>query len=59
MTRRTDEKQSLRVAETGWAEAHRLPRKGVRTCVAAVADERVSPAARAAGTEGNIVRGDD
>ncbi|MEW2299472.1 hypothetical protein AB0958_05720 [Streptomyces sp. NPDC006655] len=58
MTRRTDEKQSLRVAQTGWAKARRLPRRGVRTCVAAVADESASPAARTS-AEWNIVRGDD
>ncbi|MEU2332440.1 hypothetical protein ABZ770_12970 [Streptomyces sp. NPDC006654] len=58
MTSRTDEKQSLRVAQTGWAKARRLPRKGVRTCVAAVADESASPAAHP-GAEGNIVRGED
>ncbi|WP_167391709.1 hypothetical protein [Streptomyces humi] len=58
MTRPTAQKPALRVARTGWAKKRHLPRRGVRTCVAAVADESASPAARS-GAEWNIVRGDD
>ncbi|WP_406438511.1 hypothetical protein OHB00_27530 [Streptomyces sp. NBC_00631] len=58
MTRRTTEKSALRVAETGWAKAHHLPRERMRTWVAAVESESPSVAVPTSG-DGNIVRGDD
>lgn len=54
----TEEKPAVRVAETGWAKAGHRRDRNLRTCVAAVLDEDVSPAART-GAEGNIVRGED
>ncbi|GGV12794.1 hypothetical protein GCM10010260_59520 [Streptomyces filipinensis] len=58
VTRRSEQKPALRVAESGWAKARHLPRGSVRTRIAAVADENASPAAHTSG-DWNIVRGDD
>ncbi|MFE1442198.1 hypothetical protein [Streptomyces sp. NPDC058739] len=58
MTGRIVQTPALRVPETGWSKARHLPRKGMRTCVAAVADESASPAAHTS-ADWNVVRGDD
>ena len=58
VTSRTEEEAAVRVVETGWAKAGHRGKGDLRTCVAAVLDENVSPAART-GAEGNIVRGED
>jgi hypothetical protein len=55
---RTTPKPPIRVAETGWSKARHRRGKGVRTCVAAVADESASTAARS-DTEANIIRSTD
>jgi hypothetical protein len=51
-------KPSIRVAETGWSKARYRRAKGVRTCVAAVADES-TPTAAQSDTEANIIRSTD
>jgi hypothetical protein len=55
---RTTPKPSIHVAETGWSKARRRRAKGVRTCVAAVADES-TPTAAQSDTEANIIRSTD
>jgi hypothetical protein len=54
----TPEKPVVQHPETGWAEARRLRRKSVRTCLPAVED-RTGPHQDRTGPEGNIVRGED
>jgi hypothetical protein len=49
---------ALRLPETGWAQAHRLRGKGVRTCLPAVADGDPAGQERP-GAEEHIVRGED
>ncbi|MFF0203896.1 hypothetical protein [Streptomyces sp. NPDC005017] len=58
MTGRIAQKPALRVPETGWSKVRHQPGKGMRTCVAAVADESAPPAAHTS-ADWNIVRGDD
>ncbi|MFD4561959.1 hypothetical protein ACFWP5_47960 [Streptomyces sp. NPDC058469] len=55
---RTMPKSSIRVAETGWSKARHRRAKGVRTCVAAVADES-APTVAPSDTEANIIRSTD
>ncbi|WP_373303938.1 hypothetical protein [Streptomyces cinerochromogenes] len=58
VTAHASEKPAVPDAETGWATAHRLRHRGVRTCVPAVLD---GASARREGPEpeDNIVRGED
>lgn len=58
MTAHTTEKPVAQHPETGWAEARRLRRKNVRTCLPAVED-RTGPRQDHTGSEWNIVRGED
>jgi hypothetical protein len=55
---RTTPKPSIRVAETGWSKGRHRQAKGVRTCVAAVADES-APTVAQSDTEANIIRSTD
>lgn len=55
---RATPKSTNRVAETGWSKACRRREKGVRTCVAAVADES-APAVVWSDAEANIIRSAD
>ncbi|MGC9538350.1 hypothetical protein [Streptomyces sp. UG1] len=59
MTARTAERKVLNVPETGWTKARHLRRKTIRTCVAAVEDDRSSPPSAHTSAEWNIVRGED
>ncbi|WNM33056.1 hypothetical protein RKE30_23035 [Streptomyces sp. Li-HN-5-11] len=58
MTAHTTEKPVVQRSETGWAQARRLRRKGVRTCLPAIED-RTDPHEEHTGAEWNIVRGED
>ncbi|MEU6589854.1 hypothetical protein ABZ923_11615 [Streptomyces sp. NPDC046881] len=58
VTAHASEKPAIPDAETGWAAAHRLRNRGVRTCVPAVLD-RASAQRQGPDAEDNIVRGED
>jgi hypothetical protein len=58
VTAQTPEKPVVQHPETGWAEARRLRRRSVRTCLPAVED-CVGPHQDHTGSEWNIVRGED
>ncbi|QOV36932.1 hypothetical protein IM697_00150 [Streptomyces ferrugineus] len=59
MTARTAQRETLKVPDTGWTKARQLRRKTIRTCVAAVEDDRKSPPSAHTSAEWNIVRGED
>nr|WP_163010602.1 hypothetical protein [Streptomyces dangxiongensis] len=58
MTAHSSDKSAVPDAETGRATARRRRERGVRTCLPAVLD-RTSAPLPGAGTEDNIVRGED
>jgi hypothetical protein len=58
VTAHAGEKPAVLHAETGWATAHRLRNRRVRTCVPAVLDE-ASPRREGPDPEDTIVRGED
>jgi hypothetical protein len=58
VTARTAKKDVLHTPRTGWLGSRPPEKRAIRTCVAAVEDRSTQPSARA-GTEWNIVRGED
>ncbi|GAB1325943.1 hypothetical protein [Streptomyces sennicomposti] len=59
MTAHTLEAPAVDRPETGWAQARRQGKQGVRTCLPALGEERGDPRQDRTGPEWNIVRGED
>ncbi|MEU2879567.1 hypothetical protein [Streptomyces sp. NPDC007070] len=59
MTAHTVEAPAVDRPETGWSQARRKGKQGVRTCLSALEEERGGPRRDRSGPEGNIVRGED